>query len=615
MKKLFERSDTGHGMSVVYGICAIFMKQKFLKRSISFVFNRFFAKIFASWFLCAAVTMVFYPENITLGFISGTRFITFTVLFAAVFFFFSCLQEKGKNENISEVSLILSLLVFSCLLLMRTNENMYVCIPLAVFFVLAMRFYYGKKPLQESDLPKKVILFLICLTAVFFGHVILTISVLRYKTYSSPNFDFGIFCNMYYNMRKNFLPTVSCERDRILSHFAVHISPALYVFLPVYAVFPSPVTVAVCQVLAIYSGIIPFFLIAKKRGVTGKTLVLLSVVFAASPVLGGGCMFDFHENCLLVPFLMWMFWFYENKKTIPMLLFAVLTLLIKEDAFIYVCVFAVYIIIADKKIKKGAGLFVMAVSYFIVACSLLKAYGTGIMAGRYEIMIQDGGSLFGIIKTIFSNPGYTVSTIFADENDPTAKLFYFMRLMLPLAFAPFLTKKHARLILMLPVFLNLLTAYGYQYDIFFQYSFGICAFLLYGSLLNMSDMKKEKMSFAAAVSAGLSIMLFFMLLVPEYGRYAVKYAENREVYERMDVILSEIPEDKSVAAGAFILPKLSGRTEIYETYYHKTYDTDYAILDIRPGYYADSMKIAEEYENAGYELIYIENDCLMILKK
>lgn len=39
----------------------------------------------------------------------------------------------------------------------------------------------------------------------------------------------------------------TCERDRVLSHFAVHVSPIYYLFLPFYALFPSPVTLEVLQ--------------------------------------------------------------------------------------------------------------------------------------------------------------------------------------------------------------------------------------------------------------------------------------------------------------------------------------------------------------------------------
>jgi uncharacterized membrane protein len=87
---------------------------------------------------------------------------------------------------------------------------------------------------------------------------------------------------------------------------------------------------------------------------------MFAVVYAANAAYTGGCRYDFHENCLLVPFMMWMFYFYEKKKLPLMFLFALFTLMVKEDAFIYVSVFAVYVILTEKKFFKGSTLIFMA---------------------------------------------------------------------------------------------------------------------------------------------------------------------------------------------------------------------------------------------------------------
>ena len=64
-------------------------------------------------------------------------------------------------------------------------------------------------------------------------------TVCRYLLNWSSTFDFGIFSQMYYYMKETFLPLTTCERDGLLSHFAVHMSPAYYLFLPIYWLFPK----------------------------------------------------------------------------------------------------------------------------------------------------------------------------------------------------------------------------------------------------------------------------------------------------------------------------------------------------------------------------------------
>ena len=70
--------------------------------------------------------------------------------------------------------------------------------------------------------------------SVLFGGVVAAIGVMRYLGYSAPNFDFGIFCQMFENMAKTGAPVTTVERDGALSHFAVHTSPILYLLLPFY---------------------------------------------------------------------------------------------------------------------------------------------------------------------------------------------------------------------------------------------------------------------------------------------------------------------------------------------------------------------------------------------
>ena len=84
--------------------------------------------------------------------------------------------------------------------------------------------------------------------------VISVIGCLRYKTFSTPNYDFGLFCNMFHNMKETGLPLVTSERDRLLSHFAVHISPIYYLLLPFYWIFPSPLTLQIGQAVALMLG-------------------------------------------------------------------------------------------------------------------------------------------------------------------------------------------------------------------------------------------------------------------------------------------------------------------------------------------------------------------------
>lgn len=580
-----------------------------LKKMRDFLFCGIFEKFFACWLISASGVMLASGGDIRL---ENTNIAGTLILFCISFILF-CLFEN-KTRGIVYFLLPLSVLIFSCTLLFY-NSSIYTFIALAVLFALSVHHYINnRKPLKIGIGKKHVIIFISICAVIFFGTVT-ALSVFRYLTYTAPNFDFGIFCNMFHNMRESFKPLVSCERDRILSHFAVHFSPAMYVFLPVYYIFPSPVTVAVCQTVAIYSGIIPFVLIMKHRKISEKIMCLLSVMYLANAAFSGGCLFDFHENCLLVPFLMWMFYFYEKKKFPLMLLFALLTLMVKEDAFVYVAVFAVYIFISDRQYIKGTGLLIFAGVYFIGACHYINNYGMGIMSDRFSSMINGDEGLFGMVKTVLFNPAYSVKQIFLTTDASPEKIFYFLQIFAPLAFIPFFASKKTRLILVLPVLLNLFTSYQYQYNISFQYGFGITSLLLYASVLNVQDMKPKTRNMTAITAAGLAVMLFSMLITPNMINDAKSFNKNAEMYEEMNEVLETIPDDASVAASTFLIPHLWDRTEIYEAYYTQHTDFDYLVLDVRDSYKEDSMRLAAEFEEYGYEPYDLSSDYIYIYKK
>lgn len=577
-----------------------------IKKILGFFADAFFEKVIAAWLFASAVMTAVNGGRISLEL---TDLSMYTLIFVLCFLIDCCAEFSKKG--ISKVLLILSVFVFSAVILMK-NDSIYTFIALGIFYSLAIHHYFKDKSGFSFNLSDKYTVAAVAVIGFLFFAGVTLVSVLRYTTYSAPNYDFGIFANMYYNIKNSLKPLVSSERDQILSHFAVHFSPALYVFLPIYYIFPSSATIAVCQTLAVYSAVIPFILIMKHRKIANINICMLTVVFVASAALLGGCLFDFHENCLLVPFLMWMFYFYEKKKTPFVFLFAILTLMVKEDAFIYVAVFAAYIIISDKEYIKGGVLAVTAVLYFIAACAYIENYGMGIMEYRYDSMISGNDGLLGIIKTVFANPAYTVTKIFNEKSDTAKKLIYFLQLTAPLAFIPFFTKKKSRLILILPILLNLLTDYAYQYDISFQYNFGISTLLLYACILNIGDMKKKNCDLTSVIAAGLSVMMFTMLFTPKLSTYVTRQINNYDEYASMTEVLNQIPEEASVTASTFLIPHLCEREEIYEVYYRTETDTDYLVLDVRDGYKPESLELAEKWIADGYVLTNMGNEYIQI---
>lgn len=544
-----------------------------------------------------------------------------------------------KNDIIVDVK------IGSSTMKMNSDETLFL---LAVIFAYALFLFYF---LQKNDLlidrlklHSGVAMGIVAGLGILSAAVIGITTCMRYLTFTSPNFDFGLFVNMFHNMKETGLPLISSERDVLLSHFVVHISPTCYLLLPFYALFPSAMTLQIGQAVLLASGIIPAILIARHYKLSNLTQVAVAIIYATFPVTSMGCFYDFHENCFLLPLLLWVFYFFEKEKYLWMYVFAVLTLGVKEDAAIYILFFALFLIVARKKYLHGTVLALGAAAYFLIALAILEGsaaywadfYATdtprpsiaGPMINRFNNLIYDKEKgLLGAILTALKNPGYLLTQFFSTdkayldswfiEKSPWAKVVYLLHMLLPVGMIPFVTKKQSRWLLLAPILLNVLTTYKYQYSISFQYHFGISAFVIYAMLLNLPDIQPIPRRRLLALGAAASCCMYIFLVIPKYNTYTDQWKENKERYQKIEAMLDELPEDVSLCVPSNYLAHVADRREVYEHSYHvlngeknqlKEHDVDYAV--IRTG---TDAKYQKAFEEKGYT-IWAEYEGHVILK-
>ncbi|MBR5272538.1 MAG: DUF2079 domain-containing protein [Clostridia bacterium] len=552
-----------------------------------------------------------FAQNVNLPVLFSVAVCSFVAIFALDFAF--------PKANVDGIFFAVSTFLYAFIL-----ANAYVGVD-SIYFYLALVaaaglvMYYllrrNRIPLADVNVPKSVSITVVIIVAVAFTFFVGIVTVCRYLSYTAPNFDFGIFCQMFHNMKETGLPNTTCERDFLLSHFGVHVSPIYYLILPFYAIFPSPVTLQVVQAVILGSSVIPLYLLCRKYNLSHKIIALISIMYMAYPALSGGAMYDIHENCFLPALLLWMFYFFEKEKWLLMYIFAFLTLLVKEDAFVYIIIFALYACVGRKAAKTCGWLIGLAGLYFVGASYYLSTYGMGVMANRFGNFIYDDSGLLGVFKTIILNPGYLFTQIFSSSGYTTAKLLYLIQIFVCICFIPFITKKLARYILILPVGINLIASYAYQYDIGFQYGFAITAFFFYLIIMNVADMKSEIKRYVVPMAAVATVLALSLFVFPRFG--VVKtYYENKATYQQMDEILETIPDDVSVSASTFLLPHIAERSELYEVFYHKSRnDVDYVVLDMRPGYDVESLIYRNEYLAEGYTILAEHDGLITILVK
>ncbi|MHB1152262.1 MAG: DUF2079 domain-containing protein [Eubacteriales bacterium] len=586
----------------------------------------FIQRFISSWCITALITLLNTAGDFTLKTYAQNINILIIVCIAAGVFIFLTITDKLLKRYLYHIksvdgvtverrfytddyALALSLLAYATVLVYRFNDFYFYIGIMCLLVILGVYFLkndrlgldYIKIPLWSAAVICGLSAFG---CAVFIG----SLTSLRYLTYSTPNFDFGIFVNMFHNMSESLQPVTTCERDKLLSHFSVHVSPIYYLILPFYYIFPSAVTLQIAQAIIVTSAVIPLFLIARKRGLSPKAIAAVCIAFCFYPALSGGCFYDIHENCFLVPLVLWMFYFIEIKKNSGLYICAMLTLFVKEDAAVYVAFVAIYLLINNRDFKRGPALLVMSIVYFLGAVFYLNVYGEGIMAVRYSNYINKGGGLDSIIINLFRNPAILFVESF--NND---KLIFLLQMFMPVAFLPFVTKRISRLTLLLPmVLVNLMPDYKYQHSIYYQYTFGVTAFFFYASVLNISEMTAALKRSLITLSVTASVMMFNSTVLDKLY-YIEKYNNLSEEIEILNSCINNIPPDASVQASTFLVPQLAQRSLIYEVDSQNA--TEYLVIDLR--YEEDDYIdfLIELYQSDGYVIKeYYENIIMVMIK-
>ncbi len=586
----------------------------------AFSFERVVCRLVAAWCCFVLTTLGDKGAFVRLAWMQDTELWEVGLISFGFFLLFSLVAVLVSKINTDALFLLFAstaCISYWCSFAPTTNREWFLISAIlvyALFVVYCTRALASVWDYVKMHTPVAIILVTLA-GLVCFGGIAL-MGCLRYKTFAAPNFDFGIWCNMFYNMKETGLAMVTCERDMLLSHFAVHISPVYYLILPFYYLFPTPETLQIAQAVVLAAGIIPVYLLARHFKLSAPQTVLVSMLYAFFPAISAGCSYDLHENCFLPLFLLFTFYFYETKKPIPMYVCAVLVLSVKEDAAVYLLFFALFLLISERKYLHGGILAALSIGYFLLCGYLLETTGTGMMSNRYDNLILNADDgLMGAMKTILVNPGYVLTQLFADKDAKWDKVMYIVYMLLPLGMLPFVTKKASRWLLVAPMLINLLTMYPYQPRIGFQYHFGVAAFLIYAMLKNLPEIDSHNVRRTLlSIAAAACLCSYIVVVLPSVYPRIQTWNENKEDYKEMETFLEEnVPENASVAASTYLLPHIADRDEIFEVHYHKNKpDVEYVVLDLR---YSSYEKFYHQYIAHGYTVVAELDGRIVVLKQ
>lgn len=567
-----------------------------------------------AWLLAAVLEQLLLPAALrdlnTLNGIAQMSLGRMTLVMAAVTVLLTVVSFKRNTARWERWGIVSAFFVLALLSLRASPTLSFYGVCLLIFGAL---FWYAVRSWKEAP-PAREALPGVCRASVWVTVAIATVfflfvslwGVCRIYSFSTPSFDFGLFAQMFHSMKTTGLPMTTLERDGFLSHFAVHVSPIYYLMLPFYCLLPIPATLQVLQALVLASAVIPLWKLGRHHGLEPWMRMLCCALLLVYPAYSGGASYDLHENCFLTPLILWLLYGLDRKNIPLTAVAAVLTLTVKEDAAVYVAVAALWCIVKSllyrqkKDLLVGTALLVLSLGWFFCVTGYLASSGDGVMTNRYKNFMYDGsGSLITVVKAVIVNPMKAVFECVDKE-----KLKFIALTLLPLLGLPLLTRRYERYLLLIPyVLVNLMSDYTYQHDIFFQYTYGSTAFLVYLCVVNLADWKPNlRRMLALIVAVAVGAVCFGAQVIPKAKRYPQKLITHREEYAAIREELEKIPRVAAVTSATFYTTHLSERTVLYDIKYcseEHLLASQYVVLD--PGVSGDFKKYADEEGENGYE--------------
>jgi uncharacterized membrane protein len=286
-----------------------------------------------------------------------------------------------------------------------------------------------------------------------------------------------------------------------VSRLQAHVDPFLLVFVPLLWIWSSPLLLPVVQALAVASGALPVFWLARKHlgsSRAGAHFAFAYLLYPATQYSAFTPADGFHSVAIAVPLVLFAIWFLDEERLVAFSIVALLAFTTREEIPLAVGCLGIWYAVRKGR-HRGFGITVFTGALAVTLFNFLwviphfSPSGTDPFVGRYRSV---GGTPQGMVHTLFTHPA-----AFEHAVASAHKLTY-----LALLLVPFLGLSLLEPLLLLGALpdlaINLLSNSAGQTSIAYQYTAGIVPFVVAAAIFGASRLRshKEGISFAVLVA-------------------------------------------------------------------------------------------------------------------
>jgi len=429
---------------------------------------------------------------------------------------------------------------------------------------------------------------LLSISGIFFG-VVLLFSLHRHFTFYT-SYDHGLFNQVFWNnLHGNWFQSsltgansVAVLEDGKLPpvnflHLGHHFVLAFLLWLPLYALFPSPVTLIVLQVgLMTVAGYV-LYALARHYLPPAIALLIAAAYYSASAVIGP-TFANFYEHCQIPLFAFGLLLALEKRWWWTFWLCTALLLLVREDAGFISFAIGLYLLLSRRHPWVGAALCLVSFGYVTLITNwVIPQFSDDssrlYLSVRFRQFVQgqSNPSTLQLLWGILTHPRELLESLLLPLD---VKLFYLFRQWLPLMLVPAVSPA-AWVLTSVPLATLFLQEGMSATMISIRYAIALVPGVFYGGILWWSHHAHQfrprlRRIWIACISLSLIFALtanpnrVFSFVIPDSVKPLV-YVPLPRAWEHAAAIQSlirQVPPDASVSATTFIIPHLSSRREI-----------------------------------------------------
>jgi uncharacterized membrane protein len=385
-----------------------------------------------------------------------------------------------------------------------------------------------------------------------------------YESYRIGRYDFGNMVQAVWStVDGRLLDTTDGATGEQISRLSVHADPLLVLLSPLWVVWPSPLVLALAQIVAVSLGALPVFWLGRRHLGSERTAALLALGYLAYPWVVTSAASAIHPVTFAVPFALYCIWFLDTDRLAAFAVFALLVMSTGELMGLPIFGLGIWYALARRRRVAGlvissTGLLWTVIAIYVIVPSANGGNGGSRYYGFYD---EIGGSPQGVLRTFLTDPGAVLGAVTHGSD-----LAYVLWLTVPLC-GLFLLAPGLAAVGLPQLIANMLSDFPSMTDPRYHSLDAVVPFLVGATVFGVARLPVPRRSVAAgavlvtSVLVGLAVGPWPRLVgaAPLGGRPSY----NAEHIETLRQALALVPDDAPVVSTADVGAHLSSRRYVY----------------------------------------------------